>query len=64
MEKLVEVCLELASISVIVDGSPTSEFPMSKGLGQCNLMAPFLFLLVAEGINGLINEESRSTKLL
>lgn len=48
------VCLKSASVSVLVNGSPTNEFRMSKGLRQGDPMAPFLFLIVAEGLNGLI----------
>ncbi|XP_057432140.1 uncharacterized protein LOC130724887 [Lotus japonicus] len=46
-------CLESASVSVLVNGSPSSEFKMEKGLRQGDPLALFLFLIVAEGLNGL-----------
>ncbi|GLT68412.1 hypothetical protein SLA2020_406460, partial [Shorea laevis] len=47
-------CLSTSSVSVLVNGSPTEEFRMKKGLRQGDPLAPFLFLLVAEALNGLI----------
>lgn len=43
-------------MSVMVNGSPTKEFSMGKGLRQGDLLSPFLFLVVAEGLKGLINK--------
>ena len=43
-------CLESASVSVLVNGKPTKEFILKKGLRQGNLLAPFLFLITAEGL--------------
>jgi len=45
--------LNSTHISILVNGSPTEEFKPSKGLRQGDPMAPFLFLIVAEGLNGL-----------
>ena len=44
-------CLESASVSVLVSGCPTKEFFPMKGL--CDPLAPFLFLIVAEGLAGV-----------
>ncbi|XP_068473127.1 uncharacterized protein [Phaseolus vulgaris] len=46
-------CLESASVSVLVNGSPTTEFFPRKGLRQGDSLAPFLFLIVAEGLAGV-----------
>lgn len=48
-------CLQTASMSVLVNGSPTKEFRMSKGIWQGDPMAPFLFLIVANGLSRLID---------
>ncbi|GKV25736.1 hypothetical protein SLEP1_g35131 [Rubroshorea leprosula] len=47
-------CLSTARISVLVNGSPTEEFGMGRGLKQGDPLSPFLFLIVAEGLNGLV----------
>jgi len=41
--------LESSSISVLVNGSPTTEFNPKNGLRQEDPLAPFLFLFVTEG---------------
>ncbi|GKU90763.1 hypothetical protein SLEP1_g4714 [Rubroshorea leprosula] len=52
--KWIQECLKTASISVLINGSPSQQIKMSKGLRQGDPLSPFLFLLVAEGLNGLI----------
>lgn len=48
--------LSTSSIAVLVSGSPRQEFMMQKGLRQGDSMTPFLFLVVAEGLNGLLRQ--------
>lgn len=47
-------CICLGRCSVLVNGSPTKEFLIQKGLKQGDPLAPFLYMMVAEG---LINAE-------
>ncbi|KAE8663709.1 hypothetical protein F3Y22_tig00112921pilonHSYRG00052 [Hibiscus syriacus] len=47
-------CVSTASISVLVNGSPTEEFSMAKGLRQGCSLSPLLFNLVGELLNLLI----------
>ena len=42
--KWIRGCLESATISVLVNGSPTEEFQPTRGLRQGDPMAPFLFM--------------------
>lgn len=49
-------CLESTFVSVLVNGSPTSEFRMEKGIRQGDPIAPFLFLVVAEGLSGILRQ--------
>ncbi|GKV23593.1 hypothetical protein SLEP1_g33302 [Rubroshorea leprosula] len=48
-------CLASSSVSILINGSPTNQFPVSKGLRQGDPLSPFLFLIVAEGLNGLMS---------
>jgi len=41
---------------VLVNGSPTEEFIPSKGLREGDPLAPFSFLIVAEGLAGLVRQ--------
>ena len=50
----IKSCLESASVSVLVNGSPTKEFVPQKGLRQGDPLAPFLFLIAAEGLAGVV----------
>ena len=50
----IEECLRSATISVLVNGSPTSEFSPQRRLRQGNPLAPFLFNVVVEALNGLM----------
>ncbi|XP_058755916.1 uncharacterized protein LOC131629131 [Vicia villosa] len=43
-------------MSVMVNGSPTKEFLVEKGLRQGDPLSSFLFVVVAEGLKGIINK--------
>lgn len=53
----IEGCLRTASVSILVNGSPTNEFTPQRGLRQGDPLAPLLFNIVAEGLTGLMREE-------
>lgn len=44
-------CLFSSRSSVLVNGSPTVEFPISKGVKQGDPISPFLFILAMEVLN-------------
>ena len=49
-------CLKSSSISVLVNGSPSSEFLPQKGFRQGDPLSPLLFNIVAEGLSGLMSK--------
>ncbi|GJY97792.1 RNA-directed DNA polymerase, eukaryota, reverse transcriptase zinc-binding domain protein [Tanacetum coccineum] len=46
-------CLHKAHSSILVNGSPTNEFELFKGLRQGDPLSSFLFILVMEGLHSL-----------
>ncbi|GJW07795.1 RNA-directed DNA polymerase, eukaryota, reverse transcriptase zinc-binding domain protein [Tanacetum coccineum] len=44
-------CLSSSRASVLVNGSPTSEFSIKRALKQGCLLSPFLFILIMEGLH-------------
>lgn len=52
----IETCLKTASVSILVNGSPTEEFYMTRGVRQGDSLSHFLFILAAEGLNILVRE--------
>ena len=56
-------CMESATVSVLVNGSPTEEFKPTRGLRQGDPIAPFLFIVVAEGLAGLVRQAMKADLL-
>lgn len=54
--KWIKECLSSPTVSVLINESPTEEFKVGRGLWQGDLLSPFLFLIVAEGLNILFRK--------
>ncbi|XP_016177787.1 uncharacterized protein LOC107620083 [Arachis ipaensis] len=52
----VRECVTLASISILVNGSPSKPSKMERGLRQGDPLSPFLFVLVVDVLNRMIGE--------
>jgi hypothetical protein len=52
----IRACVFAGSMSVLVNGSPSEEINIQRGLKQGGPLAPFLFLLVAEGLGGVMKK--------
>ena len=52
--KWINGCLSTATISILINGSPSKEFAPKRGLRQGDPLAPLLFNIVGEGLTGLM----------
>ncbi|XP_058778710.1 uncharacterized protein LOC131652768 [Vicia villosa] len=55
--KWMEAVVFSSKMSVLVNGSPMKEFVVERNLRQGDPISPFLFLIVMEGLRGMVNKD-------
>nr|XP_025628058.1 uncharacterized protein LOC112721200 [Arachis hypogaea] len=59
----IKECVYSASMSVLVNGSPSKPFKMERGLRQGDPLSPFLFVLVVDVLHRMIGEAVRNERI-
>ncbi|XP_015955629.1 uncharacterized protein LOC107480021 [Arachis duranensis] len=59
----VKECVTTASMSVLINGSPTKPFKMERGLKQGDPLSPFLFVLVDDVLHRMVGEAVRNSRI-
>ncbi|XP_058763137.1 uncharacterized mitochondrial protein AtMg01250-like [Vicia villosa] len=62
--KWMEVTVFNNHMSVLVNGSPTKEFKVRRGLHKVGPLSSFLFVLVVEGLSGFVKKASELDNFL
>ncbi|GJR95795.1 RNA-directed DNA polymerase, eukaryota [Tanacetum coccineum] len=52
----IKACLNSSRASILINGSPTFEFSIKRGLKRGDPLSPFLFILVIEGLHNAFEE--------
>jgi len=58
--KLIFECLSTSKLAILINGSPSREFSMERGLRQGDPLSPFLFDIAVQGLTVLFNRASDS----
>ncbi|GKB85750.1 putative RNA-directed DNA polymerase, eukaryota, reverse transcriptase zinc-binding domain protein [Tanacetum coccineum] len=56
----IKACLESSRTSILVNGSPTFEFNVRRGLRQGDPLSPFLFIIIMEGLHMALSDSVRN----
>ncbi|XP_016192158.1 uncharacterized protein LOC107633037 [Arachis ipaensis] len=60
----VKECVGTASMSILVNGSPSKPFKMERGLRQGDPLSPFLFVLVVDVLHKMVEKAVRNRRIM
>ena len=61
--KLIMMCINTASYSVLINGEQCGFFQVSRGIRQGDSLSPYIFLLCAEGLSFLLKKAVRERRI-
>lgn len=64
--KMVDVimrCIKTVSFSILINGHPTETFFLQRGLRQGDLLSPYLYILCAEVLSGLLTKAQQESHI-
>ncbi|GJU39610.1 putative reverse transcriptase domain-containing protein [Tanacetum coccineum] len=56
----IKACLDSTRTSIMVNGRPTSEFNVRRGLREGDPLSPFLFIIIMEGLHMALSDSVRN----
>ena len=56
----IKACLDSSRTSILINGSPTFKFNIRRGLRQGDPLSPFLFIIIMEGLHGILTDSVQS----
>ena len=63
MVKLMMECTTSATYSVLINGEPHGHIVPTRGLRQGDPLSPYLFLMCAEGLHGIISSAASKDEI-